>query len=222
MIDPEEWTPGEKQTVAVNAYKPELLQWDAVSGEKASLPSRAWLQVDDDALYVAFDNAIDPDKGVAGGRQWGRSDAVEVALAVVTGDEPGPILLWRGYTDGHVETSSEAGAPKAALDRAIAGVQYGAKVVAKDRWTAELRIPFASLNIAPREHNPRILFSLSVRKVRGDLWVTLEEGPWPELGRQPKRHALAGALWPTFLSADAFLRAAISSSTGPRGRNRCS
>ena len=46
-IDPEEWTPGEKQTVAVNAFKPELLQWDAVSGEKVALPSTARIQVDD-------------------------------------------------------------------------------------------------------------------------------------------------------------------------------
>lgn len=119
VIDPEEWTPGEKQTVAVNAFKPELLQWDAVSGEKVALPSTARLQVDDEALYVAFDNVVDSEKGVAGGRTWGRSDAVEVALAVVAGAEPGPILVWRGYTDGHVESSNEAGAPQALVEQAL-------------------------------------------------------------------------------------------------------
>ncbi len=175
VIDPDEWTPGEKQTVAVNAFKPEALQWNALTGEKAALPSKAWLEVDDDALYVAFDNPVDPKRGVAGGRKWGKSDAVEVAISVVKGREPGPILIWRGYTDGHFETSDEAGAPQALVKRARAGVQYGAKIVAKDRWTAEFRIPFDAIGIEPQKRNPRLLFALSVRKVHGDLWVTWKQ-----------------------------------------------
>ncbi len=169
VIDPEEWTPGEKQTVAVNAFKPERLLWNALTGEKASLPSQARLVVDDEALYVAFDNPVE---GLVLGHKWGRCDAVEIAISVVRGDEPGPILIWRGYADGHFETSDEAGAPRALCRRAQAGVRYAAKILGKNRWTAEFRIPFKAIGVEPKKRNPRMLFALSVRKARGDEWVT--------------------------------------------------
>ena len=175
-VDPEEWTPGEKQTVSVNRYEPIKLIWRAV-GEKATYPSTAYLEVDDANLYAAFINDVEPKGGIVGGHTWGQSDAVEVALAVVEDNEPGPIMLWRGYTDGHFESSNEAGAPQKVVKRVLQGAQYACHTVSKTRWTAEWKIPFAAIGIAPRELNPRILFSLAVRKVSGNEWVTWKKAP---------------------------------------------
>ncbi|NOY81567.1 MAG: hypothetical protein GXP31_11270 [Kiritimatiellaeota bacterium] len=175
-VKPEEWTPGEKRTVGVNRYKPEKLEWDA-SGGRAKSPSTVYLEVDDDNLYVAFINDVPAKGGIVGGRTWGRSDAVEVALAVASGPEVGPIMIWRGYTDGFFETSGEAGAPKAVVERARRGVAYGADVSSKTRWSAEFKIPFAAIGIDPKKLNPRLLFSLAVRKVSGNQWVTWKSAP---------------------------------------------
>jgi len=171
VVDPEEWTPGEKQTVSVNTFKPESLLWEAAGGRSAT-PSQAYLETDDANLYVAFINDVDPKGGIVGGRTWGKSDASEVALAVVAGLDVGPIMIWRGYTDGHSETSGEAGATKAVVERNAAGFEYACKTVSKTRWTAEFKIPFRAIGIEPQKLNPRILFSLAVRKVHGDHWVT--------------------------------------------------
>lgn len=162
--DPAEWSSGE-------AYQAEVLDGTAL-GSRATLPSTAWLGVDDAALYVVFDNPVDPKAGVKGGHTWGQSDAVEVALCVADGDTPGPILIWRGYSDGHFETSDEAGAPKARVEAAGTGVRYACRTPAPARWTAEFAIPFSAIGVAPQTHNPRLLFSLAVRKVNGDHWVT--------------------------------------------------
>lgn len=174
IVDPEEWTPGEKQTVSVNAYKPEPLRYEAAGGP-AKTPSQAYLEVDDENLYVAFVNDVPADGSIVGGHRWGKSDASEVALAVLTGQDVGPIMIWRGYTDGHSETSDEAGAPKALVERTRQGFVYACKTVSETRWTAEFKIPFHAIGIKPRESNPRILFSLAVRKVSGDQWVTWKE-----------------------------------------------
>ena len=171
VVDPEEWTPGEKQTVSVNVYKPEPLAWEAAGG-KAGNPSQAYLEVDDSNLYVAFINDVPADGGIVGGHTWGKSDAAEVALSAVTGLDVGPIMIWRGYTDGHHETSNEAGAPKAVVERTAQGFEYACKTVSPTQWTAEFKIPFSAIGIAPAKLNPRILFSLAVRKVSGDQWVT--------------------------------------------------
>ena len=119
---------------------------------------------------------MDPAKGIAGGRQWGKSDAVELALSVVAGNEPGPIVIWRGYTDGHTETSAEAGAPLPLVTAAMRGVQYGAKVVNQSLWTAELRIPFTAIGVEPEVLNPQILFALTVRRTNSDEWATWRKG----------------------------------------------
>ena len=176
-VDPEEWTPGEKQTVSVNTVKPEILQWRAIGG-KATFPSTVHMQVDDERLYLAFINDVQSEGGIAGGHTWGHSDAAEFAVSVAAADnELGPIMIWRGFTDGTLATSDEAGAPKAVVERCRQGVQYACKIVSKTRWTAEFAIPFAAMGISPEKQNPRMLFSLAVRKVSGNEWVTWKKPP---------------------------------------------
>jgi hypothetical protein len=77
-------------------------------------------------------------------------------------------------------SSDEAGAPPAAVKQAAAGVQYAAQVLGKDRWTAEWRIPLASLGLDVAK-TPKFPFSLTVRKSAGPdwvLWVGTNHATW--------------------------------------------
>lgn len=139
------------------------------SGEKITPRSLAWLLWDDEALYVAFDNAVNPQHPIRPGNQWGQDDAVEVALRV-EGEADSPILVLRGFPSGQWGSSDEAGASAEATRRAAEGVQFGAKTVDRNRWTAEWRIPWASLGVDPARHR-KLQCNLSVRKTADDQWV---------------------------------------------------
>jgi hypothetical protein len=141
-----------------------------IQGEKVSPPSSAWLGWDDEALYVAVDNAVNPKFPIRPGNQWGQDDAVELAVRNPAAGKDAPILVLRGFPSGHFESSDEAGAPVAAVKRAAEGVQYKAQVVDPKRWTAEWRVPFAALGISPASQT-RLAFNLSVRKTADELWV---------------------------------------------------
>jgi hypothetical protein len=166
VISPSEWS---------GSQAPTPLAWNH-DGSETPWPSSVWLAVDDQNLYVAFANEVDPAKGVSGGQAWGQDDAVEIALAPLVDKTLGDILVWRGYTNGFFTTSDEAGAPAPLVRRALQGVSYGRKVLGQSQWSAEWRIPFTALGIDPRQHNPRLLFNLSVRKPSGDLWVMWKQG----------------------------------------------
>ncbi|MCD6360655.1 MAG: right-handed parallel beta-helix repeat-containing protein [Armatimonadetes bacterium] len=184
-VNPAEWDP-EDATVR---QQPAMLQWTA-TGEKSPLPDTAWIESDDAALYVAFVCDLNPQHGVSGGHTWGKDDAVEIALAVAGEGELGDIMILRGYSDGHFESSDEAGAPRSLTERVIKGVQYACRVEGKQRWTSEWRIPWSSLGVDPASENPRMLFNLSVRKPADNLWVTWKQ---PRGYTWDVRHG--GVLW---------------------------
>lgn len=140
-----------------------------IHGEKLTPRSLAWVYWDDAALYVAFDNGVNPKFPVRPGNTWGQDDAVEIAVRVA-GDPKAPIFILRGYPSGHFESSDEAGAPEAAVKRAAEGVQYAAAIVDGQRWTCEWRVPLASLGLDPTKL-PRLQANLSVRKTADEQWM---------------------------------------------------
>ena len=170
VVNPMEWTPGDATGSNPEIHDTAELIWTH-TGAKAVRPSQAMLQTDDSHLYVNFRNPIDPATGVSSGHKWGRDDAVEIALASVKGGKIGPTMVLRGYTDGQWESSSEAGAPPAVVERAKAGVTYAASSAGAAMWCAEWRIPFTALGVEPAKRNPRLVFNLSVRKPAGNEWV---------------------------------------------------
>ncbi len=141
-----------------------------IEGEKLSPISTATLSWDAVALRVAFDNAVDPTKPLRVGPTWGRDDAVEVAIRNAAAGKGAPIFVLRGFPNGHLESSTEAGAPEAAAKKASEAVKFGAKIEGKDRWTAEYLIPFAALGIDPAKHK-RLECNLTVRKTAGNQWL---------------------------------------------------
>lgn len=188
-VDPMEWTPGDATGRAPEIHATAELDRTAQRGE-AKRPSQAMLQTDATHLYVNFRNPIDPAAGVTGGHHWGKDDAIEIAIAQLDGDTLGPIIVLRGYADGHWESSPEAGAPPEVVTRSAQGVQYAAFVKDKTLWSAEWSIPFTALGIDPVTANPRLAFNLSVRKPAGDEWVT-----WSRAGGSTWDVRAAGLLW---------------------------
>jgi len=147
-----------------------LVLQEGVDGEKRAMPSRAWLAWDDQALYVAFDNAVDQSIPIAMGDSWGGNDAVEVSLSNPALGATAPILVLRGFACGALNSSEEAGAPPDLARKAGENVQYVAKVTNPGRWVAEMRIPFASLGIDPTA-DLRFPLNLAVRKQGEEPWV---------------------------------------------------
>jgi hypothetical protein len=189
IVHPMEWTPGDATGRAPEIHATAELDRTAQKKE-AKRPSQAMLQTDDKNLYVYFRNPVDPAVGTTGGHHWGKDDAVEIAIAELHGDDLGPIIVLRGYADGKWESTNEAGAPKAVVDRSTQGVRYAAHVKDKTIWSCEWAIPFAALGIDPAAKNPRLAFNLSVRKPAGDEWVT-----WSKAGGSTWNVRQSGLLW---------------------------
>lgn len=67
-------------------------------------------------------------------------------------------------------SSGEAGAPVAVVQQAAQGVEYAAKITDDTHWTAEWRIPLASLEL-DMATTPVFPFNLAIRKTAGPEWV---------------------------------------------------
>lgn len=140
-----------------------------VDGSKALRLSQAWLAWDDEALYLAVDNALKPGTLPTQGKAWGSDDAVEIAIRnpAVKG---APILVLRGYPNGKWESSDEPGTPAAIVKQAAQGVQYATTTPGAGQWLAEWRVPWASLGIDPAKHT-KLEFNLTARKIGDEEWV---------------------------------------------------
>jgi hypothetical protein len=141
-----------------------------IRGEKVQPGSLAWIAYTNDRLFVAIDNRIDPSKPLRRGDAWGQDDAVEIAMQDLTAGKDAPIIVLRGFPSGSFQSSGEAGAPDAVVERAKQGVRYRARVIDAGRWTTEWQIPWASLGVDPAKHT-RFALNLSVRKTADDSWV---------------------------------------------------
>ncbi len=172
VLNPAEWGGLDAKT-AMNIAQ-------GLDREPIKPPSRAWLYHDGTHLLVAVDNEIDPAEPLRPGNTWGSDDAVELAFRSPEPARKAPLLILRGWPSGHFASSDEAGAPMEAVRAAAVGVEYAAKIVGKDRWTTEWRIPLASLGIDPVK-TPKFAFSLTVRKTAGPdwvLWVGTNHATW--------------------------------------------
>jgi len=141
-----------------------------IYGEKTGPTSTATLTLDGASLRIAIDNAVDPKRPLRPGSTWGQDDAVEVAIRNPAVGKAAPIFVLRGFPNGHFESSTEAGAPEAAAKKAGEAVKFAARIISKDRWTAEYLIPFAALGIDPAKHT-RLELNLTVRKTAGNQWL---------------------------------------------------
>jgi len=141
-----------------------------VYGKLAKPVSHAWLAYDNERLYVAIRNEVDPTKPIKMSAKWGQDDAVEVALRDPARGKQAPIFVLRGYPNGHFESSTESGISADAARKAGQGTTFAAKVIDRGRWSAEYRISWAALGIDPAKQT-KFPFSLSARKTAAALWL---------------------------------------------------
>ena len=172
-VDPDEWQPPQFDATDPTRHRYANVRMD-LHGREVAFPSQALIETDGDNLYVAFANRIDPKHGVTGGHRWGRNDAVEVSLARV----PSPLhqgseipFTFRGYTDGFFESTTESGHTEDEARAALHGVKFAAELTAPDMWSAEWKIPLASIGVHLAKRNVPILAHLAVRNVGSKLWV---------------------------------------------------
>lgn len=104
------------------------------------------------------------------GDTWGGNDAVEISIGNPDTKNRAPIIVLRGFAGGKFVSSDEAGAPADVVKRAGENVSYAASIIDPGRWTAEFRIPFASLGIKP-DSTKKYPFNLAVRKMGAEAWV---------------------------------------------------
>jgi len=141
-----------------------------IHGQRLRPASTATLTWQGSVLRVVFDNAVDPAKPIRTGSVWGQNDAVEVAIRKPPAGPKAAILVLRGFAGGHFESSTEAGTPEAIARKAAKAVRYRAKILARERWTAEMVIDLGALGIEPAKHR-KLEFNLTVRKTAAPAWL---------------------------------------------------
>jgi hypothetical protein len=134
-----------------------------------SLASRAWVVHDGAHLLIAVHNPVSQAKPLRPGNSWGGDDAVEIAICRDTPGIRSPILVFRGYPSGHFDSAQETSTPARAAQRAAQGVLYATRMDTPGVWTAEWRLPFASLGIDPAR-DKRLAFNITVRKSADNQW----------------------------------------------------
>ncbi len=160
-LTPAEW-------FGLNLKKAMVIE-QGVRGEKLRPKTYGWLCRDDAALYIGIRNDVEPNQPLRTKPEWGQNDAVEIAFRN-PGVPGAAILVLRGYPTGRFESSTEAGAPFEVAKDLENATRYAARIIGKDRWTAEWRVPLAALGIDRKKH--RVLeFNLSVRKTAGEQWL---------------------------------------------------
>jgi hypothetical protein len=140
--------------------------------------STAHVFYDDKALYIAFDNPISQGKALSDANEWGKADAVEVALRASAPKTEEPVLILHAYLNGRVGAASSGGMSPEDVATANKLCQFGAKKVAETRWTAEVAIPWSVVPGANGKPAP-LQFNLTCRKVADSLWIM-----WKPTGRR--------------------------------------
>lgn len=192
-LDPAEWNGLEVEEAAVLAQSPD-------GGATTALRSHVWILRDDQHLYIGLRNPVNPDKPLVRDENvWWRSDMVEIIIegeiGVNTGGwwldeaEHGPLFYLLGDFQGTFESYQIAGLPPGPAEKLKRTVQYAA--ISKDAscWTAEWKIPFASICIDPAK-SKACCFNIGVNKAGTPI-----DDSWPA-----GKKAVGG--WAVWVSAD--------------------
>lgn len=133
---------------------------------------------DRDHLYVAVRVTAPGEPLLREGGSWGPqgTGGIELNLATETGRRIDPVYVLHAYPSGKLDSVADGGADAAAATRFGAAVEYAARMLDDQVWTAEFRIPFAALD---RElaSLPRLRFNLGLRRNGA------EGGPWFALAK---------------------------------------
>ena len=185
QLDPTEWD-GLKREDAV------VLDRSPYGGPTNAPKSYAWIRRDDDCLYIAVLNEVNGANPLTKGKSWWQSDMVEVIIEGQTGvntqgwwpdgRELGPLFYLVGNFDGEFDSIQMAGLPRAPAEKLGRTARYGARVRDASCWTAEWRIPFASVCLDPAR-STGCCFNIGVGKpgtpkAKWAVWVGTKGPNW--------------------------------------------
>ena len=190
-VNDEEWSPPGYDGSDPKRHGAAVIE-NLLNGSKDPAPCTAYIETDGSALLVAFLCEVDAGQPVSRTHRWGRDDAVEISLAVADLPEKTPggeiPYIFRGFSDGHFEGSTESGWSEQDVEQSMKGVEFGAASKRAGKWTAEFRIPFANFGLHnPQVANRPILINLTVHKAAQKSWVQWKnpsERSWNVAGGQ--------------------------------------
>jgi parallel beta-helix repeat protein len=160
IIKPDEWNKADTMQLQFNYNGKDIPK---------NRQSQAWITYDDDNLYIATNNQFDP-KTKLDGNQWGRNDAVEIAIRP---PKSKTIHVIRGYGNGYLQYGVTENAAAEPLAQEPAPIQFAANRTQNDAWTTEFKIPFEKIGI-PKGKLPKCAFNITVRKSIDDFWCMWE------------------------------------------------
>lgn len=159
--------------------------------DRAATPtSTAWVGYTDEFLYLAIDSPISQGKALQIDGDWGKADALEIALRPAGSAPDVPILILHGYLHGRLGAATQGGMTAEAAKQASDGCQFKAQVLSPTRWTAEIAIPWSAIPGSQGRVVP-LQFNVTCRKVADNLWLM-----WKPTGRHSYGVGEEGKLLP--------------------------
>ena len=105
------------------------------------------------------------------GTAWGQDDGAEIALAGKRADGRPATFVLRGYPNGTLQSSTDAGASSADAKKLGQAARFVAKPYGKARggWRGEWAIPWQALGLKP-EPGMKIPFNLTIYRSQDKVW----------------------------------------------------
>lgn len=133
----------------------------------ATRPCSARLATDSRNLLVRLDIPT-PATAIAKGSEWRVSDGAEICLGGKTSDGKAVTWVLHGFADGTLEGSTEAGAPKAAVEALAAASTFRA-TVGEGGWRGQWSVPLTALGLAIGKSE--VPFNLGVYRSNPGEWI---------------------------------------------------
>jgi len=173
-----------------NPDKTMLIERDHSDPDKKGPKSHAWLQYDNENLYIATSHEPDPWKEEMPNKLKNHSPAFEIDIESQLGphsagwwmeDMPtGPIYIIWVYSKGKIEVMNPFSMPFSKVKDIEKSIEYGISVSNQEtgEWTSEMKIPFSSIGINPQEAD-RLCFNIGVwKRERWVVWVPTGASVW--------------------------------------------
>ena len=130
----------------------------------SSAPARAWVLRAEDRLLVRI---VVPAKSVSKGASWRTDDGAEICIRGKTPGGKETTWVIRGYANGTLELSDEAGTDAAANAAARGKVSFGASVQA-GVWQGDWSLPLGALGLPAKGSVP---FNLGLYRSEDRQWI---------------------------------------------------
>ncbi len=136
--------------------------------DASGVPITGEVSYDDRFLYVAVSAGIYDIKKLRKGSAWGKDDGAELAIGGTTSEGKPVTFVIRGYSNGTVQSVTDAGATADAAERLGKAVRF-ATTTWRHGWRGEWLIPLDALGLKPVP-GLKVPFNLVVFRAEDEIW----------------------------------------------------